>query len=182
MITDTNGDNVFLSDGGGGTFVSLLGVTRDQTGESNELAVRSNVVGNPALLSRGTLSLAGAPIIGDTGVAIGDNTVAQLLANKFAEKLSFVPSGGLPTLGNTPPEYATSILSLNATKADNVAVNLEFRGNLVEQLSFQAVSVSGVNIDEEMARMVLIQNSYNATAQMIKTISEMLDLLIDLVR
>ncbi len=182
QITDTNGDNFFLSDGGGGTLVSSLGVARDRTGESSEISVRSNIVSNPARLSRGTSSLAVAPIIGDTSVANGDNTVAQLLANKFAEKLSFVPSGGLPSLGNTLPEYATSILSLNATKADNVAANLEFRGNLVEQLSFQASSISGVNIDEEMARMVLIQNSYNATAQMIKTISEMLDLLVSLVR
>ncbi len=179
LVTDTNGDNFYLSDGGGGTLVSSLNIARDRTGESNEIAVRSNIVSNPARLSRGTSSLAVAPIIGDSGVAIGDNTIAQLMANKFAEKLSFVPSGGLPSLGNTLPEYATSILSLNATKADNVAANLEFRGNLVEQLSFQASSISGVNIDEEMAR---IQNSYNATAQMIKTVSEMLDLLVSLVR
>ncbi|MCE2510744.1 MAG: flagellar hook-associated protein FlgK [Alphaproteobacteria bacterium] len=182
QVTDANGDNFFLSDGGGGTLVSSLGINRDRTGESAELSVRSNIVSNPARLSRGTLSLAGAPVIGDTGVAIGDNTAAQLLANKFSEKLSFAPSGGLPSLGNTLPEYATAILSLNATKADNVAASLEYRGNLVDQLSFQATSVSGVNIDEEMARMVLIQNSYNATARMITTISEMLDLLVDMVR
>lgn len=182
QVTDANGDNFYMSDGGGGNFVSSMGVTRDRTGEANELAVRSNITSNPARIARGTLSLAGAPAIGDTGVAIGDNTVAQQLANKFSEKLSFVPSGGLPSLGNTLSEYATAILSLNATKASNVEANLEFRGNLVDQLSFQATSISGVNIDEEMARMVLIQNSYNATARMVTAISEMLDLLVDMVR
>ncbi|MEW5703005.1 MAG: flagellar hook-associated protein FlgK [Pseudomonadota bacterium] len=179
-ITDSNGDNFFLSDGGGGTLVSSLGIAPDRTGESAVLAVRSNIASDPAKLSRGALSLTGAPALGDTGVANGDGTIAQLLANKFSEKLDFVSAGGLPPLANTLIEYATSILSVNATEANNVVNNLEFRQNLVDEISFQATSVSGVNIDEEMARMVLIQNSYNASARMITTISEMLEILVNL--
>jgi len=181
QITDTNGDNFFVSDGGGGSLVSSMGIALDRTGESSVLSVRSNVSNDPAKLSRGTLNLAVGPVLGDAGVAVGDNTAAQALANRFSQKLTFVSAGGLPPLGNTLSEYATSILSLNATEADNVSANLQFRSDLVGELSFQAISVSGVNIDEEMARMVLIQNSYNASAQMISTISEMLDVLVNLV-
>jgi len=182
QITDANGDNFFLSDSGGGTLVSAMGIETDRTGESSILSVRSNIASNPAQISRGSLSLAGAPALGDAGVAIGDNTIAQGLANRFSDKLSFVPAGGLPPLGNTLSEYATSILSLNATEANNVASNLQFRQNLVSELSFQATSISGVNLDEELARMVLIQNSYNASAKMISTISEMLETLVNLIR
>jgi len=182
QITDANGDNFFLSDSGGGTLVSAMGIETDRTGEASILSVRSNIASNSAHISRGSLSLAGAPALGDAGVAIGDNTIAQGLANRFSEKLSFVPAGGLPPLGNTLSGYATSILSLNATEANSVASNLQFRQNLVSELSFQATSISGVNIDEELARMILIQNSYNASAKMISTISEMLETLVNLIR
>ena len=42
-------------------------------------------------------------------------------------------------------------------------------------------SFSGVNIDEELAQMVILQNSYSAAARVISTASEMYDTLLNMV-
>jgi flagellar hook-associated protein 1 FlgK len=39
-------------------------------------------------------------------------------------------------------------------------------------------SYSGVNVDEELAQMVVLQNSYSAAARVMTTASEMYDTLI----
>ncbi|MFC3215276.1 flagellar basal body rod C-terminal domain-containing protein [Novosphingobium panipatense] len=42
-------------------------------------------------------------------------------------------------------------------------------------------SFSGVNIDEELAQMVVLQNSYSASARVISTASQMYDTLLNMV-
>ena len=49
-----------------------------------------------------------------------------------------------------------------------------------ETLRGQSLSVSGVNIDEEVIRMISFQRAYQATARYISTVSSMLETLINL--
>jgi flagellar hook-associated protein 1 len=47
-------------------------------------------------------------------------------------------------------------------------------------LSSQRQSVSGVSIDQEMTNLMQFQKSYEASAQVITTLNEMLQTLIDM--
>ncbi|MDZ5000336.1 hypothetical protein GNF79_14900, partial [Clostridium perfringens] len=40
-------------------------------------------------------------------------------------------------------------------------------------------SVSGVNLDEEMANLVQFQHAYNANAKIISTVDELLDVIVN---
>ena len=48
------------------------------------------------------------------------------------------------------------------------------------QLEYRAAAVSGVNLDEEMARMVQLQQAYSAAARMIAVTDELFDELLGL--
>jgi flagellar hook-associated protein 1 FlgK len=47
-------------------------------------------------------------------------------------------------------------------------------------LEAQSQSVSGVNLDEEALDMIALQRTYQASARFISTISELLDILVNI--
>jgi flagellar hook-associated protein 1 FlgK len=51
---------------------------------------------------------------------------------------------------------------------------------LVEQLSGQQESISGVNLDEEMSNLIRYQQTFQASARFMSTIGSMLDVLMNI--
>ncbi|WP_119459797.1 flagellar hook-associated protein FlgK [Rhodospirillaceae bacterium SYSU D60014] len=144
------------------------------------LSVRSDIVANPHLVSRGALQQDTVTL--EYYVSAGDNTVAQRLADKFSEQLTFAAAGGLSQTGTTLGGYATSILSTNSTNYANVTDQLSFQQSLHTELNFKADSLSGVNMDEELSNLIVLQNAYAASARMISTAAEMFDVLTNMGR
>lgn len=149
-------------------------------GTAVNIAVRSDIVASPQLLSRGELT-SGTLTSGMTAIAIGDGSVAQRLAAAFSEDFSFAAAGNLATISGTLSGYGASILSGNANRAASNEESRAFRSTVLDDIRNKADSESGVNMDEEMADLVLFQNSYAASARVISTLSEMLDTLVRMV-
>lgn len=144
------------------------------------ISVRSDIVADPSLLSRGALQL--DPITTTYYMSTGDNSVAQRLADKFNEQLSFAAAGGLPTTTETLAGYGIAILSLVSAKGNSVSDRLSYETAVTQELQFRASSVSGVNTDEEMGNLILYQNAYAASARLVTVVSEMFDTLDSMVR
>ena len=75
-----------------------------------------------------------------------------------------------------PPAFSASVVYANA-KAAEVTSGESFQITLATQ----AASISQVNLDEELASLVVLQNGYAASARLTSTISEMLDILLEIV-
>lgn len=178
-IGDEDGNNFMLSDSG--ALLSGLGFATDTTGIARSFAVLQGLVDDPARLSRGALADSAAPASGERAITAGDNTIAQAMASKFAQDLAFASAGGLPATAATLAGYATQIVALNAVEAANTKGTLHLKEALVQDLDASLASVSGVNIDEELANMVLFQNAYSASARLISVVSEMLRTLTEMV-
>jgi flagellar hook-associated protein 1 FlgK len=132
-----------------------------------------------------------------TGTNAGDIGVnAALLANPQ----QFAASSVSGSLGNAQNALALADLQLTDTMSGSTLTFDEFYTSLVTVLGAdsraaidaadtadlvlghietQRQSVSGVNIDEEVANMTMAQHAYNAAARVITTIDEMLDTLIN---
>ena len=54
-------------------------------------------------------------------------------------------------------------------------------GQLMTEINKRRADVSGVNMDEELARMVVLQNAFNASARLMTTAKEMTDVLFNAV-
>jgi flagellar hook-associated protein 1 FlgK len=151
-----------------------------QTGVAQTLQVRSDIAARPELISRGQLSTTAA--VGEVGIGAGDNRVITQLAEMFDNELEVPAAGSLSVSRTTLSGYGADILSNAAIKADVTADNKAFRETLSQELDYRRSSVSGVNIDEEMANLVLYQNAYTASARVMDTTRQMFETLEALLR
>ncbi len=178
-IRDGDGDNFFLSDTG--TLSGQLNLRAGQAGTAGLLEVRPAVLADPNLVARGELSSAVTLAVGDIAISAGDGSIARAMADAFTTDRSFAAAGGLPVSVTTLAGYAANILSLNAANASVLGDEIAFGESFAIALETQSAAISQVNLDEELAQLVVLQNAYAASARLTTTISELLDLLIEIV-
>ena len=72
--------------------------------------------------------------------------------------------------------------TMSQTAQGSTIAHSEAEGNRVfeETLQGQKLATSGVSIDEEAVKMIAYQHSFTATGRFIKTLNEMLDMLVNL--
>ncbi|RZM30809.1 MAG: flagellar biosynthesis protein FlgK, partial [Sphingomonas sp.] len=160
--------------GTGRSFTMIAGLTGGasvlQSGE-----IRPDIQGNSGRLPLALLDTRAAP----GGIALGttDRTGAAGYADAHGKLLDLGVAGTVSVehlaahvLGGAGSSAALATARLTeATARRDDAVN-------------RRDSFSGVNIDEELSQMVVLQNSYSAAARVISTVTAMYDTLLDMVR
>lgn len=159
--------------GSGKGFSSLLGLTGASSG-LKDAQVRPEVLASPGKLPLARFQENTA--VGAKALGAGDTRGATAFVDKLASALD------LGKDGKTTIERFSSLLlgraGLEASQAnDNLLDAAARRDDAVNRRD----SFSGVNIDEELAQMVILQNSYSAAARVISTASEMYDTLLNMV-
>lgn len=180
QITDTDGDSFFMADSG--TLVSTMDMKARAHGVASSMGVRSDIIADPSRISRGEFSDSATLAVADVGVTSGGQQVIQRLSNLFETGLNFEEIGELPDSTKTLADYATSILSLNATQARNAEDSFATKMFLHDNLESKTRAISGVNLDEEMAHMIILESAYSASARVISTTSELFDELLNIAR
>ncbi|MEM6639225.1 MAG: flagellar hook-associated protein FlgK [Pseudomonadota bacterium] len=136
--------------------------------------------GAPFQINGVEVTLDGTPETGDeftlsanTG-GIGDNR--NMLA------ISGIPAqGSLDGGRETLNDAVTTLVSQTGINGREAARGLAAQQSLLEQAEFRVLEVSGVNLDEEAARLLQFQQSYEAAAQMIAVADSLFATLINAV-
>jgi flagellar hook-associated protein 1 FlgK len=76
--------------------------------------------------------------------------------------------------GQTPTDYYSGIVFDVGNDTANASAEQTASSSILQQLNDQLASVSGVSLDEEAANMVRYQDAYQASAQVITTINDMM--------
>lgn len=76
--------------------------------------------------------------------------------------------------GQTPTDYYSNIVFGVGNDVSNASAELSSSQSILNQLQDQLGSVSGVSLNEEAANMVQYQNAFDAAAQIVTTINDML--------
>ena len=108
----------------------------------------------------------------------GDNTIATAigaLANKDVTIRTF-----WKTSNQTLSEYYAALVSTVGSDKLHSETNQAYHQTLSDALYERKLSVSGVNLDEEMTNLVKYQSAYKAAAKLITTADEMMGVLIGL--
>ncbi len=176
-MTDTDGDNFYITDSG--TLTSTLDLRNGLIGSAGRVEVRSDIIADPNLLSTSKLS-AGTLAVGTIAIASGDSSGVTGLAAAFSDNQSFSAAGGLPTVSTRLADYAASIVSLSSTQAANVEAQFEIQEGYQEAIKARSARVSDVNIDEEISNLMVLQNAYQAAARVTNTVSQMMDVLVNI--
>ena len=180
QITDADADNFFVADSG--TLISSMDMKAREHSVASSMLVRSDIIADPSRLSRGELNNSATLLVGDVGVTSGGQDVIQRLSNLFDTALNFEEIGELPDASKSLSDYATAILSLNATQARNVEDSFTTKTFLHDNLELKTRAISGVNLDEEMAHMIILESAYAASARVITTTSALFDELLNIAR
>ena len=124
---------------------------------------------NAATISISTALANNPSLIQTSGsaTASGDNSVALQLA-----QLASAAQAGLggDTLGNF---YGAAVAKIGTALSDANA-QVENQSAVGEMLATQRGAISGVNIDEEMTNMIMFQRAYTASAELLKTVDQMI--------
>ena len=81
----------------------------------------------------------------------------------------------------TLSQYAGQIIGQNSTAAANASDNSQFQQGVLNNVSSRAQSVSGVNMDEELANLTVYENAYAASGRVIQTVNAMYTALLAIV-
>lgn len=151
-------------------------------------ATTGNVVTNVPYASGNTisyngwnLSITGTPATGDTFAVsansngVGDNRNALLLSG-LQQKLTMI--GGTASYQDAYGKIVADV----GSKAQQATIERDARQTLMKQSIGARDSVSGVNLDEEAANIVKMQEAYQASARVISTANTLFQSLLAAVR
>jgi flagellar hook-associated protein 1 FlgK len=131
------------------------------------IQVHPDLVGNPSLL--------------DGPSANPDPSISQALSDAINAPLAFAAAGNFAT-GTTVTlsNYTGQILGQSASAAAAAADNSKFQSSLQTTFAARASSVSGVNVDQELAELTVFQNMYAASAHVLSAVDNMLNTLLQI--
>jgi flagellar hook-associated protein 1 FlgK len=176
-ISHDNGSSFVVSQSAG-TILTDIGLKVAEVGTAATLDVREDMRIAPSRLSAGSLQWnADLGPSGEYFMTVGNNDIAESLASTFTSANQFDVSGGLGALNVRFEEYAAAIISTNAVLADNNQRDIEVQRDLVNALQLKSDSISGVNLDEELANLIIFEQGFAAAARVISVIQRMFDAL-----
>lgn len=149
---------------------------------ATDINVRADLLATPGLLSSSQLSSATTLTAGAQVITSGDATVANELYDALVATHGFAAAGRLGSTSTSLASYAASIVS----DVSAISQSSETAYNTAEaakaSLADSLASQSGVNIDEETARLSELQDLYAVATQILATLNEMFDALIQAAR
>lgn len=163
-------------------FSQYFGLNDMFVGTSAEnMDVSTYLKNGPQFLAIGVLTSTAA--IGDRGVARGDGSIADTISDMLnSSTTSFAAAGNFSAQSNSLISYVQAIMSDAASHADLAQQETDTGYQVFKASSELVTSKEGVNVDEETAKLLLQQNQYQAGAQVVKTVKDMMQTLIDAVR
>ncbi|MBI1363570.1 MAG: flagellar hook-associated protein FlgK [Proteobacteria bacterium] len=118
----------------------------------------------------------------DGGLSLHDNQNALALAAVADTNFVFNPAGGLSTQNDTLAGYYITISSNLAVQLQDNTNRQDFADTLQHDLEERKQSFAGVNMDEELANLIVFQNAFQASARVITVVDELMDTLINIIR
>ena len=123
----------------------------------------------------------GTTVAGDTVLGLSDNRGALQLAAIGNASISWPATGGLASGTMSLGDYVAQIVGAQSDLKNAADSERTYRSDVSEEVSARRSSVEGVNLDEELANMMVFQQAYNASARLLTTVQQMYDTLLDVV-
>lgn len=185
ISSDTIGSGVAIgaldSSINGESFSSFLGFNAVFTGSSaSNISVSSSLLEDTGTLAVGTLSTS-TTTTGKSVLTSGSTTVADALNTALTASYIYSAVGSIGTMSGTLTDYASRVVSAFASRASTAEDAETSAQTLQSSLSDSIASQSGVNVDEETAKLEDYQTLYSAAAQIIQAAKEMFQTLLSAV-
>jgi flagellar hook-associated protein 1 FlgK len=151
------------------------------TGASN-IAVRSDILANSGLFAVSTLDASATLMTGTKVLTAGATDVVDAIYAALTDSRTFGASGGLGSSTGSFADYAATVIANVASKATLAATTYTSKSTAQSSFTNALASQSGVNLDEETAKISTLQNQYTAASQLMQVINEMFSSLLTAVQ
>lgn len=126
--------------------------------------------GDPTILQNG----------GNAAVPSGDNSLALAMVQLFNDPVS-VPTAGLG-VGLTLSKMASTMVGNHQQKRVDAERSAATTATAAATISSSRLNLQGVNIDDELQKLMLVEQSYAANAKVLTTVDAMMDSLMNAIR
>jgi len=160
----TDGSNPFSN--------AITAAGAQRTGFAGRIAVNAALIGDPTKLT-----------LFSSTTANGDPTRPNFIYNQLTStNFAFLANTGLgnaatPFTGKMP-DYLRQMLSMQGAAAANASSLSQGQDVVVNALQQRLNDAAGVNVDQEMARLISLQTAYGANARVMSAARDMLDMLL----
>ncbi|MBQ9235352.1 MAG: flagellar hook-associated protein FlgK [Alphaproteobacteria bacterium] len=163
----------------GGGILEKLDMAPSSCGYAATIAVRSDILENANLIVCGSPQFNSDK--GAYAINAASNNIANRLADAFASNHTFKQSGNMAKTTTTIANYASTFVGNVSSSANTAESSYEYQSALTSAISDKEAQFSGIDLDEELAQMIIYQQSYAACAQVFTASREILDVLINMV-
>jgi flagellar hook-associated protein 1 FlgK len=157
-----------------GEAISIQPPVTGLVGLANNISVNPVVVNNPWRMRDGTR-------LQQPSTLTGNNTLPTNIVSMFNTQQTFTTNTGLATLA-TLQNFGTAAIAFQANAAATTQASLDSASTIYTSLNKQFQDQSGVNVDTQLANMIQIQSSYEASARTITAIQQMMQQLLQAVQ
>ncbi len=153
--------------------MAALGINTFFKGSSEDgISINSTVYQNLDLINSGSLN-------GGNTLGSADGSIANSIGALLTTDVSISTAWGTTTTLSISEYYSTLVSKVGADTS-TASTNADYHSALAANLAYQQESVTGVNLDEELANLIKFQSAYTAAAKLITTADEMLQTLLSL--
>jgi flagellar hook-associated protein 1 FlgK len=166
----------------GATGVSMsqffgLGTAMKQN-QAMSMAIRTDIAQNSSRMALAQLNISPSTVPGNIVLGASDNRGALGLASAANALHSFPAVGGLASGTLSLNDYIAQLSGLQSDLANAAEEERVNRVNVKEEVTARRNATEGVNLDEELANMMIFQQAYNASARIMTVAQEMYDTLL----
>ncbi len=163
-----------FTDGAGGTPFTASIDSNQRLGYAARITVNPSVIADQSSLVIFSTSPPTAP---------GDATrPTELLSRLVDGTTTYSAATGLGSVGSPVTEsigdFTLRFIASQAAQAEDAARINSSQGTLTRALENRMQEVSGVNVDEEIANLIVLQNSFAASARVISVVQELMQVLL----
>ena len=173
-LTGGSGEFPLFTDGSAPYTGVITGTGSERVGLAARIAVNPAVVADPSSL-----------IAYQAGTPAGDSTRPDFILQQLTNaSLTFSPNTGIGTVSapftGSLTTYLRQVISQQGEAASSANNLKQGQDVVLNSLQHRFNDVSGVNVDQEMANLLSLQNSYAANARVMSAVKDMLDALINM--
>ena len=184
-INNMSGSQMEITEapGAGGTtsgFIDRIGLSPSDVGLSGSISVREELQSMPGLIAAGSPEFNESS--GQYQLNSSANDIANSLAKIFSENHQFGQAGSIAGTTTTLSNYASTFVGAIASEVSDSESALSYQQELNNSIATKEAETSGVDIDEELAQLIIFQKSYAACAQSFTAAKEMLDILLGMMQ
>jgi flagellar hook-associated protein 1 FlgK len=163
----------------GTSFSALFGLgIGQQMARAQGFSLTSALQNSPQRLAFAQPNLTASTALSTLVATPGDNRGLLALQDLFNQSHSFAAAGALPARNVSFADYASTIYQDVASRGTAIDAS-KAAGDTRLQLAKQSQSSKeGVNLDEELEKMMVLQQAYNAGARLINVAQQLYDTLL----